>query len=155
MFFAKATGLNQRVVGFYKNATVYRNYQCAQLSNGKCQAYLFKAKAKDCVLLPFEERQRKKENGYNVWWVREVKPKNKQYTPLDAIGTGESMFWFAAGKHVKAVPKEVEECEKIYVENILKEIDDYKGENWLYKGINDEWKGIYVNNLFIDDWYFC
>ena len=47
---------NMRVVGFYKDAVVYRYPQFMEFSGGYCQQYQFEAQKENCVLLPYSER---------------------------------------------------------------------------------------------------
>lgn len=105
-----------RVVGFYKNATVYRNTQVQEFENGYEQCYNFIANKEDCVLLPYQERH---SNGN--WYV----PLSHQNG--SSFGFGRSSLWYA-GSNTD------DENEIKYVERMLKNIETYSGENWINKG---------------------
>lgn len=105
-----------RVVGFYKNATVFRNYQYADFDNGYVQAYSFVADKKDCVLLPYTERF---SNG--AWYVP-ASQKNKS-----SFGFGRSNIWYAGSRTRNE--KEIQ-----YVERMLHNIEQYQGKNWIDEG---------------------
>ena len=114
---AKANGSkNLRVVGFYKNATVFRHYQSEDFSDDYTQYFNFAAEKKDCVLLPYHERFN---NG--AWYVPTSHKNNYDF------GFGRSSIWYAGSKTEDK--KEIE-----YVENMLKSIENYNGENWIDKG---------------------
>lgn len=91
------------IVGWYKDATVLRNYDF----NGRWPINIF-AKTEDCTLLPLNQRRkvvpRKGKNGYTY-------------------GMGQANYWFADHD---------EEAEK-YVKLIVKYISEYTGENWIKK----------------------
>lgn len=106
-----------RVVGFYKNATVFRNYQQALFNNGDEQSYSFIADKKDCVLLPYSER-----HSNSCWYVPTSQKNNSSF------GFGRSNIWYA-GSNTKD-KKEIE-----YVERMLESIERYQGENWIDKGV--------------------
>ena len=101
------------VVGWYKNATVYRNIQdwVIMFANGEEEnrGYNIRAKAKDCTLLPEPKR------NYNVWQIPSAK-----YTK--SYGFGQSMVWY---------PNEPESKE--FVERLINNINNYNGENWINK----------------------
>lgn len=105
-----------RVVGFYKNATVFRNYQNLEFDNGYIQSYNFIADKKDCVLLPYSER-----HGNNAWYVP---ASNKNGS---SFGFGRANIWYA-GSNTS------DEKEMLYVERMLQNIDDYHGINWIDEG---------------------
>mgnify|MGYP004514316289 FL=1 len=107
---------NMRVVGFYKNATVYRYPHFMQFESGYEQEYWFEAKKEDCVLLPYSTRF-----SSSDWYV-------PNSTASDEYGFGRSQIWYAAGKG--ASEKEIE-----YVEKMIKSIDEYVGENWMEKEV--------------------
>ena len=100
------------VVGWYKNATVYRYYNEFELANDDTKNYNFKAKAEDCILLPVNVRSRR-----TLWYVRR---KGKKNGP--SYGFGQANVWFAS-----------ESDENIYLESylnkIVNQIDNYDGEN--------------------------
>lgn len=155
VFFAKADEKsNQRVVGFYRNARVYRRYQTALMSDDFLQDFLFKADAKDCVLLPLFERRRKETNGYNTWWIPQIKTKSKQISIMDKIGTGQSMFWFGGGTHSEKQNDEVRAAEMAFVERMIKSIENYKGENWLYRSNEEseiDWRNLDIEEYIADE----
>ena len=94
------------VVGWYKNATVYRNYQILEFDDGYIQDYNIIAKKEDCVLLPRGERHR---STWNVLTAR----KNK-------VGFGQSLIWYAR-----------EEKAQNFINKLKNSIEEYDGENWL------------------------
>lgn len=107
------TDLNETsIVGWYKNATVYRQYQEVNIEE-YVDKYDFKyynviARKEDCVLIPENDRHR------HIWDA----PVAKKRT----YGFGQSMLWYAA-----------EEKAKPYIEKLIKQIDEYYGENWIDK----------------------
>lgn len=116
---AKKEGNDSRtvVVGWYKHAKVYRYYQEAifgEEDNEFHQLYNVVAKAEDCVLLPVGERSR-----YTRWNVPRKKGSNGP-----AFGFGTSNVWYAE-----------EELAKEFVDDLVKRIDDYYEDNWMYKEI--------------------
>ncbi|MCI9069740.1 hypothetical protein [Clostridium sp.] len=93
---------NNTIVGWYKNATIFRNYQWRD--NG--EQYNIIAKLEDCILLPTECNRNKVvpragKEGYSY-------------------GMGQANVWFAQGNDDK---------EKKYVENMINYINSYDGEN--------------------------
>lgn len=105
---AKAHGSNSmRVVGFYKNATVYRHSRYLEFDNGYVQEYNFSAKKEDCVLIPFSER------FSSVKWY--VPTCGKQD---NSFGFGRSSIWYG-GSH-KENDKENE-----FVLTMLNSIESY------------------------------
>lgn len=113
---------SMRVVGFYKNATVYRNTQGINFDTVEGagiykQHFNFMAKKEDCVLLPYTER-----HSNSQWYV-------PQKGRLGAkIGFGRSNIWFASGTNENAELKK-------YVENMIRSVEEYDGENWIYKEV--------------------
>ena len=104
-----------RVVGFYKNATVYRYYmECAFPGEGEeeyIQAYSFIAEKKDCVLLPYQERF---SNG--KWFVPTSGKMGYSF------GYGHSNIWFAGS--------ETYNMDEInYVNKMIESVENYNGEN--------------------------
>lgn len=95
------------VVGWYKNATVFREYQEFKDQNNLDRIYNVIALAGDCVLLPQDTRHR------HIWNVP-----SKKYTRT--FGFGQSMLWYAQ-----------EEKAGIYLQRLAKNIEEYNGENWL------------------------
>lgn len=107
------------VVGWYKHATVYRYYQQMKFPSNipgddsvYIQYYNAIARASDCVLLPRRER-----SLYNKWSV-------PRRTTGAAYGFGQSNVWFAT---------EDNELLKKYLDRLQNQINDYDGDNWLYK----------------------
>lgn len=108
---------NIRVVGFYKNATVYRYTQEASFLNENdevnyIQSFNFIAKKEDCVLLPYDERNN-----------------NKWHVPTSSkggfdFGFGRSNIWYANSKGEN-------DKEDEYVERMLENIENYSGKNWM------------------------
>lgn len=103
------------VVGWYKHATVYRDYMAAEFGEGDIQNYNAIAKAKDCVLLPTSARARKP-----VW---EVPRKGNGW----AYGFGRANVWYASEDDPRL---------NTYLERLVKQIDEYRGENWIKWGNN-------------------
>lgn len=105
-------------VGWYRHATVYRNYQeliFNGLKGGEyIQYYNVIAKAEDCVLLPTSLRSRKLE-----WEVPRRKAKGRNY------GFGRANVWFAEESGNENIEK--------YLKELERKINDYYGENWLNK----------------------
>ncbi len=110
---AKRRDASSVVVGWYKHATLYRNYQECTFDGGYQQFFNVLAKAEDCVLLPTAERT-------HQWWA----PRCRQ---TRSFGFGQANVWFAE-----------EESAKPYIEKLTTLIKDYHGENWLYKDISKE-----------------
>ena len=105
------TMLNETsIVGWYKDATVYRHYQSAEFDNGYVQDFNTLAKKENCVLLPAGERH------VHIWQA----PVAKKRT----YGFGQSLIWYAQ-----------EENAQVYVERIVKQIMNYNGENWIDKSV--------------------
>ena len=105
------TDLNETsVVGWYKHATVYRYYEEIDFSDitdkYDWKSYNVIAKKDDCVLLPQGIR-------HNHIWDSPVSKKN-------TYGFGQSLIWYASEE--KAQP---------YISKLVKQIDEYKGENWV------------------------
>lgn len=95
------------VVGWYQHATVWRTLQ--NWSGGETErCYNIRAKASDCTLLPEGERNRYK------WSIPSAK-KTRTY------GFGQSMVWYPT------------EETKSYLTNLIDNISNYNGENWLYR----------------------
>ena len=100
------------VVGWYRNATVLRNYDRIRIDyedgGWEEQIYNVLADAGDCVLLPEGERNRR------CWWVP-----RKRVTR--SFGFGQANVWFAE-----------EESAEDYVHALSEQIKQYQGENWLH-----------------------
>jgi hypothetical protein len=101
------------VVGWYKDATVFRRLQdwTMRTPDGteENRHYNVLAETSNCTLLPESERNR------HIWSVP-----NARYTK--SFGFGQSMLWYPT-----------EETAKIYLERLLHSIDSYKGDNWINK----------------------
>lgn len=106
---------SMRVVGFYKNATVFRRPRIMLFDNGYEQTYWFEAKAEDCVLLPYETRINK-----SMWYV--------PCSSKKGFGMGQSGIWYAGGEGAS-------DDETEYVERMINSIDNYHGENWMNKEV--------------------
>ncbi len=109
------------IVGWYKNATVYRNYETFEFPSDNLeetyhQYYNAIAKKDDCVLLPNNQRRRS-----NLWKVPRKKKGN-------LYGFGQANVWFA---------QEQDNNEQLrnYLERICKQIERYDGENWIDEGL--------------------
>lgn len=107
------------VVGWYKNATVYRYCNELDVTDNNDdvyeQYYNIKAKKSDCVLLPDTKRGR-------IEWVV---PRNKDGK---GYGFGQANVWYG-----KSEKKEVEV--KNFINKLTKSIEEYDGENWVDKEI--------------------
>lgn len=98
------------VVGWYKNATVYRSMQEYFIDGQpdgitRTQSYNMVAKADDCVLLPATGIRRR-------WSVPIAKKKG--------YGFGRSFVWYPNKENAKE-----------YIKNLVQKIENYDGENWL------------------------
>ena len=111
---------SMRVVGFYKNAEVYRDWCECIVNEGTpdeyIQCYYFRANKEDCVLIPEHDRY-----ITGDWYV----PMSGKHG-YD-FGFGHANVWFAGSKTDN--PKEIE-----YVEAMISRIENYKGENWIDEG---------------------
>lgn len=109
------------IVGWYKNATIFRYYDEINITeeDGSIsrRVYNIEANAEDCVLLPYGER------NCNCWRA----PRKKA---TKSYGFGQANVWFAE-----------EESAKNYIQEIVKQIDSYRGENWLWKWPDEETRG--------------
>ena len=105
---------NMRVVGFYKNATVFRQQQVCCFGEDEYQAYNFIAKKEDCVLLPYRER-----HSQGKWYVPSS---NKNHS---SFGFGRSNIWYAANSKNKD--------EIAYVNRMIECVETHDGENWMNK----------------------
>ena len=106
-----------RVVGFYKNATVYRYPHFMDFGNDYEQMYWFEAKKEDCVVLPYSTRFSNSE-----WYVPRSVSKQD-------FGMGRSQVWYAGGKGAS-------EKELAYVERMIVSTENYSGENWIDKEVS-------------------
>lgn len=97
----KSEGL--KIVGWYKNAKVYREYQNMP-SREYNYEYNIKAKAEECILLPLEKR------------TFEVPTANKMEGNIK-FGFGQANIWYAN-----------EENAKEFIEDVMKYIESYNGE---------------------------
>ncbi len=102
------------VVGWYRHATVFREYQQATFGD-YVQSYNAIAKAEDCVLLPKNLRSRR-----TIWFV----PRRNSGA---AYGFGRSNVWFASGNDSN------QELLSAFLKKIEQNILEYHGENWLEK----------------------
>lgn len=106
------------VMGWYRNATVYREYQKIPVSledgGTELATYNIKANTCDCVLLPYGER------NDHVWWV----PRKRK---TRSFGFGQANVWFAQ-----------EERAEEYVHKLVQKIDSYRGENWLWEPLPEK-----------------
>lgn len=104
------------VVGWYKHATVYRNYETMQFPTEAEDEFYYQdynaiAKSEDCVLLPRGARRK-------VKWKVPRKTKGMSY------GFGQANVWFASGADENERLKE-------FLIRITKQIEEYDGENWV------------------------
>lgn len=99
---ATKKNLGTVVTGWYRHATVYREYQSFKLDNGDIQEYNIIAKKEDCTLLTWQQR------GQLNWRIPDS---NK-----DGIGIGQSFQWFGNGA-------------EDFSEQLISYIDEYDKEN--------------------------
>ena len=95
-----------------KHATVFRHYQEAVFAPEDIQYYNAIANSSDCVLLPAGIRSRK------VQW--EVPRKSNGW----AYGFGRANVWYASEEDSRL---------QDYLTRLVKQIDEYDGENWIDK----------------------
>lgn len=94
----------QKIIGWYKNATVYREYQLNPIRYyGFNYDYNIVAKAEDCTLLPIEERT------FEVPVAMNKKVKD--------FGFGQANVWYANEKSAKK-----------FIDSVLEYIENYKGK---------------------------
>lgn len=103
------------IVGWYKNATVYRNVNILPYEKESDRGlpefgywYNVVANKEDCILLPTVERTNEK---WRVYCKRQ-NPNN--------FGFGQSNMWYAR-----------EENAQEYVTGVIRNIEDYNGDNWI------------------------
>lgn len=107
------TDLNETsVVGWYKNATVYRRYRDMELDSGYIQSYNILAFKDDCVLLPRGERHR------HIWAVPVARKRGFAF--------GQSMLWYASEANAKK-----------YLSDLVRSIEEYDGENMIDADISE------------------
>lgn len=100
-----------RIVGWYKHATVYRDYKNIDF-DGYIQSYNVVAAAENVVLVPWQER------GFLKYEVPQAKQKG--------YGFGQSMQWYASEAEAQNYVKYVKEL-----------VENYDGVNDLEKGYLD------------------
>ena len=97
------------VVGWYKDATVTKEYRTIKIKDNMVQEYFMSAKKENCVLLPENIRSK-----ITQWKV----PRKSQGA---SFGFGQANIWFA------------NETDNIkldgFLEEIVKKIENYDGEN--------------------------
>lgn len=101
------------VVGWYKNATVFRHLQDWTMifedGSEEERGYNVIAESRNCTLLPEGERNR------NIWSVPSAR-----YTK--SFGFGQAMVWYPT-----------EDTAKLYLEKLIHNIESYNGDNWIDK----------------------
>lgn len=95
------------VVGWYKHATVCREYERCEFTDGYIQYYNVIAYAENCFLLPAEKR-----NRYTLWNVPRRRGKGMSF------GFGQSNQWYASEPEAQD-----------FVKNLVENIENYTGEN--------------------------
>lgn len=120
-----------KIIGWYKNATVFRDYQFfSTIDLLRWEIfYNISAKAENCILLPIEERT------FNI---------PRASTSKDGIGMGQANIWYADKKEAQG-----------FVHSVVKYVKSYNGEklNWipskdeLEEETNDSYSSIdeYIN----------
>ena len=107
------------VVGWYQHATVCRNYEIMRFPSEDEEAYYDQAynaiaRKEDCVLLPRASRRKA-----NTWKV----PRKSKGV---AYGFGQSNVWFAQGREDNKLLDQ-------FLNKIVRQIEEYDGENWIDK----------------------
>ena len=97
------------VVGWYKNAIVFRHYRELDTGNEYPQTYFVQSVTERCVLLPVSTRN-------DVEWEAPRSNKTQPY------GFGQANVWFAN-----------EETAKPFINKLVGNIENYINENWLRK----------------------
>lgn len=101
------------IVGWYQHATVYRRRDIDQGEENQNVDddgdYYVKAKVEDCVLLPEEVRSLKE-------WEAPVAQKW-------GYGFGQALVWYARNENAEP-----------YLKKLVKQIQEYDGENWIDVG---------------------
>lgn len=109
------------VVGWYKHATVYRNYMEMEFDfddgSAYYQYYNAIAKKEDCVLLPRPLRRRS-----NTWRVY-------RKSSGHSFGFGQANVWFAQGRRENKALDD-------FLNRIVQQIEEYDGENWIDMGVD-------------------
>ncbi|MFZ3132123.1 MAG: hypothetical protein WA125_13790 [Desulfosporosinus sp.] len=104
-------------VGWYKHATVYRTYQSITFnfddSIQEERWYNVLVEAKDCVLLPARTRHR------HIWNAPSAKKTR-------SFGFGQALVWYP----IDSVGS--------YIAQLIENINNYPGENWLNKYPNEK-----------------
>ncbi len=108
---ATAPNGNSYVVGWYKNATVYRDFQSAIIDkpDGTCWDCYYNVTCayEDATLIPYEKRESQE------WKIPRRNTKERA-----RFGFGQANIWYAS-----------EEEAKPFVSELLKRIEYYSGEN--------------------------
>ena len=103
------------VVGWYRHANVYRQYQELVLpqpdGSDYYQYYNAEAMKENCVLLPKDERR------ITQWNV----PRRQKGA---AFGFGQANVWFAEGRRENKLLDE-------FIRKTIDKIENYQGENWI------------------------
>lgn len=129
-----------KIIGWYKNATVYRKHQPAPKdSNRKYKGhelgYFVKAKEKDCVLLPMNKRIFEIPRGKagmgqsNVWYADKKAHVPFRQKVLNFINTGEipkeyKLTKTKNGKFWQPDPYKRQKIEKVAIEKTTKYFED-------------------------------
>lgn len=107
------------IVGWYNHATVYRYCQEFEFAaEGEDEPYIqlsfMLAKAEDCVLMPTAARR-----NFEKWRV----PRKKNGI---SYGFGQANVWYARDREENKALDD-------FLNKIVKNIEEYNGENWVYK----------------------
>jgi hypothetical protein len=106
------------VVGWYKQATLFRDFQTFEYVNDngikEKRYYNVFGKSENCVLMPTGPRHRQ------IWNVPRSKKQGRTF------GFGQSQIWYAN-------EESSDEYERDYVKRIIMQIEEYDGENWTDK----------------------
>lgn len=101
----------QIVVGWYKNATVFRSFQDAKkLPERNYYGYNILAKTKNCTLLPISKR--KYPIGHNLDWTKEGNP-------------GQANAFYLLDKNGE--PKDLDNPQNSWIRSVIEYVDNYDG----------------------------
>lgn len=136
-----------RIVGWYKNATVYRKeqYEIAFTNPSHDLFYRIKAKAKDCYLLPEEER---------------TFPIPRASISGTGMGMGRSNVWYAESQFAQSVliPKVINYIENykgkyaniVYSDDVLNQVIDNSEANLGFWDLYEKGYKCYKNSNFLE-----
>lgn len=136
-----------RIVGWYKNATVYREDQNEETFTDRNHSlyYRIKAQAKDCYLLPEDKR---------------TFPIERASTVGPGMGMGRSNIWYAESQFARniLIPKVVDYIENyngeyaniVYSDDMLKEVISSNKSVLNFSELFNEGEKCYKNNNILE-----